>query len=434
MAKKKGISGFPEWLPQEKRLEDEIIAKVKVIYESHGFTPIETPAVELLETLTSKGVVDKEIYALRRYAAEEGEVSDLGLHFDLTVPFARYVAEHLNDLVFPFKRYQLQKVWRGERPQKGRFREFYQFDVDIVARDVLPLACDAEVVTVLAKVLRAVGVGTPLLKVNNRKLLIGFYQGLGIEEGVIPKVVALIDKLDKLGEGEVTRLLSELPLTASQREEILAFAAPKLTHGEVEGYLKGVSFNAALAEEGAEELVTVLNLIPEGLREYVQVHLQIARGLDYYTGTIVESEIQEFPEFGSVGSGGRYNDLVSNYLSQRVPGVGVSFGLTRMMDLILRNSLLPLPAQSPAKALVAVMSEDVRIETESFAETLRERGVSCDVSARSPKLGKQIDYADKKGIPFVVFLGEEKAVKNIQTGEQTTFSSVDELMAVLEQG
>ncbi|MCB0330909.1 MAG: ATP phosphoribosyltransferase regulatory subunit, partial [Bdellovibrionales bacterium] len=255
MAKAKGISGFPEWLPQERLLEQEIIEKVRKIYESHGFVPIETPAVELIETLTSKGEVDKEIYALHRLAAEEGEEAELGLHFDLTVPFARYVAAHFNDLVFPFKRYQLQKVWRGERPQKGRFREFYQFDIDIVARDMLPLACDAEVVSVLTKVLKELGVGTPIIKLNNRKLLIGYYQGLGLDDATVQKVIAIIDKMEKIGEEEVMRLLSELPIPAGAREKILQFSLPKVAAKDFASFISTVDLLSNLAEEGAAELV-----------------------------------------------------------------------------------------------------------------------------------------------------------------------------------
>ncbi|MCI5064186.1 histidine--tRNA ligase [bacterium] len=433
MAKKKGISGFPEWLPEQKRLEDELIRRVRALYESHGFVAIETPAVELIETLTSKGVVDKEIYALRRLAAEGESEAELGLHFDLTVPFARYVAAHFNDLVFPFKRYQLQKVWRGERPQKGRFREFYQFDIDIVARDTLPLACDAEVISVLGKALLALEIGTPRLKLNNRKLLVGYYEGLGVPETEIPAVISIIDKLEKIGEGEAARLLSELPLGDSERQRILEFSTHRIAGADFKSFVEGCDLGSELAEEGAEELVTILALVPEQLLPYIEVQLQIARGLDYYTGTIVESEIVEHPEFGSVGSGGRYEDLVSKYLSKKVPGVGVSLGLTRIMDLILRNDLLPLPSQSPCRVLVTVLNEAERPAAESFGESLRSEGVSTEVFFRSPKLGKQIDYAHKKGIPYVVFLGEEQSVKVLATGEQVSFDALSELFSLLRK-
>ena len=433
MAKVKKISGFPEWLPEEKLLEEEIISRIQALYASHGFVPIETPAVELIETLTSKGVVDKEIYALKRLAATEEEDAELGLHFDLTVPFARYVALHFNDLVFPFKRYQLQKVWRGERPQKGRFREFYQFDVDIVARDTLPLACDAEVVTILTKALVQLGVGTPLVKLNNRKLLVGYYQGLGLDDETAGKVISIIDKLDKIGEEEASKLLSELSIDGKAKDKILEFATPKVSADSFRSFIESYELGSALAEEGAGELVELLSLVPAGLRSSVEVHLQIARGLDYYTGTIVESEIKEFPEFGSVGSGGRYEDLVSRYLSKKVPGVGVSLGLTRLMDLILKNDLLPKPAQSTSDVLLTVMNEEERPKTEEFAEELRAVGISVEVFFRSPKLGKQIDYADKKGISHVVFLGEENALKNIQSGEQVSFSTVADLKELLSK-
>ncbi|MGA1191949.1 MAG: histidine--tRNA ligase [Bdellovibrionota bacterium] len=431
MAKNKGISGFPEWLPAEKKLEDTIIELIKGIYESHGFTPIETPAVELLETLSSKGEIDKEIYAVKRLAAANDDEAELGLHFDLTVPFARYVAMYFNDLIFPFKRYQLQKVWRGERPQKGRFREFYQFDIDIVSRDELPLCADAEVVTVLAKALVALRVGTPRVELNNRKLLLGYFSGLGVSDEIAKQVVSIVDKIDKIGEPEAARLIDELSLAASTRDKILEFAATTAPVHELDATLKKFSLDSSLAEEGAEELLTVASLIPKSMQEHVVVRFQIARGLDYYTGTIVESKIAEFPEFGSVGSGGRYQDLVSKYLSRKVPGVGISIGLTRLMDLILREQLLPLPRLSSAQILVTVLNEEVRREATEFAEELREEGLSCEVFFRSPKLGKQIEYADKKGIPFVVFLDSEKSVKNIETGEQVTFSDIPSLKNIV---
>jgi len=431
MAKNKGISGFPEWLPAEKKLEDAVIAKIKRIYESHGFTPIETPAVELLETLSSKGEINKEIYAVQRLAAQSDSEPELGLHFDLTVPFARYVAMHFNELVFPFKRYQLQKSWRGERPQKGRFREFYQFDVDIVSRDELPLCCDAEVVTVLAKGLLALNIGTPCLELNNRKLLLGYFSGLGLSDDIARQAISVIDKLDKIGESEAAQQIEALSVSSSARDRILEFVAPTVPLDQLASVLSQVSLNSAMAEEGAEELLTVASLIPKSVRDHIVVRFQIARGLDYYTGTIVESKITEFPEFGSVGSGGRYEDLVSKYLSKNVPGVGISIGLTRLMDLIIREKLLPLPQLSSARVLVTVLNEEVRKEAEEFAEALRVDGVSCEVFFRSPKLGKQIDYADKKGIPFEVFLEAENSVKKIQTGEQVSFTDLASLKRIV---
>ncbi len=431
MSKAKKISGFPEWLPEEKILENHLIDKAMSIYESHGFVPIETPAVELIETLTAKGVVDKEIYGLKRLAAEEEEESKLGLHFDLTVPFARYVATHFNDLVFPFKRYQLQKVWRGERPQKGRFREFYQFDADIVARDTLPMSSDAEVVTLLAKCLVAFKIGTPRIKLNNRKLLVGFLEGIGISSELLPKVVTVIDKLDKIGDKGVTKELDTLGVEKGAIDKVLAFTSEKIAAADFSQKIASLSLESDLAKAGASELEEVIALIPEDLLPFVEIHLQIARGLDYYSGTIVESEIVEFPEFGSVGSGGRYDDLVSQYLSKSVPGVGISLGISRLMELILDNKLLEIPAKSSAEVLLVVFDEENRSAVNTFAEELRKEGIATEVFFKSPKLGKQVDYANKKGIPYVVFLGDKKEVKNLSTGEQQEFSAVQDLKSVI---
>ncbi|MCB0319735.1 MAG: histidine--tRNA ligase [Bdellovibrionales bacterium] len=429
----KNISGFPEWLPEVKAIEDSCVNTVQRIYESHGFVAIETPAVELLETLTAKGVGDKEIYTLRRLAAEEGDEAELGLHFDLTVPFARYVAAHFNDLVFPFRRYQLQKVWRGERPQKGRFREFYQFDVDIVAREDLPLSCDAEVVSLLGKCLCALNIGTPVLKLNNRKLLIGYYEGIGVQESVIFQVIGVIDKLAKIGVEEVRKQLLALGLSEKTSNDVLEFSGRIILAQDFESALSTLSLPSKLAEEGAKEVLDVLALVSESLLPNIEIQFQIARGLDYYTGTIVESEVREYPEFGSVGSGGRYDGLVSEYLSQRVPGVGVSLGITRIMDLIIKNKIFTPNKRSSAQVLIAVLNEEQRREANEHADDLRSAGINTEVYFKSPKLGKQIDYAAKKGIPHVIFIGESLEVKDITSGEQQSYSSPQELLKIIEQ-
>lgn len=403
-AKAKKISGFPEWLPQEKIIEDQLISEAKSIYESHGFISIETPAVELVETLTAKGVVNKEIYGLHRLAAEESEKkAELGLHFDLTVPFARYVATHFNDLVFPFRRYQLQKAWRGERPQKGRFREFYQFDADIVARDTLPISCDAEVVTLLTKCLQSFNIGTPQIFLNNRKLLVGYYEGLGISEEVAPSVISVIDKLDKIGVEGAEKLLFELSLDPDTISSILEFSSHTIQIKDFNSFAKKLEIKNTLMEEGVQELVGISDLLLPNVSQNVSVKLQIARGLDYYTGTIVESAIAEYPDFGSVGSGGRYDGLVSQYLSRNLPGVGVSLGISRIMDLVVRNKIRECSKQSQAEICIVVENEDNRPEILIIAEFLREHGYNTEVFYRAPKLGKQIENAAKKGIPHVFF-------------------------------
>ncbi|MCB0353321.1 MAG: histidine--tRNA ligase, partial [Bdellovibrionales bacterium] len=418
-----------------------ICSSIQFLYESFGFVSLETPAVELIDTLTSKGVVDKEIYSVRRLKAEDDDESELGLHFDLTVPFARYVAQHFNDIVFPFRRYQLQKVWRGERPQKGRFREFYQFDADIVARDDLPIGCDSEILTLAGRALRKIGIGDFVISMNNRKLLLGVLDHLDVEAANRGSVLRAIDKLDKIGaEGVLRELQGEASLTSSQAEELLSYCAFVAPLSKAPSQLSTLGIQSDLFVAGLEEVQATCNLLPRDLHSLVQCKLALARGLDYYTGLIFEIHLVDHPEFGSVSGGGRYEGLVSQYLNKSVPGVGFSIGISRLMELIIDQSLREPGHQSNAEILVTVLSEDQRVKALEFADILREQSLAVEVFFKSPKLGKQIDYAEKKGIRYVAFFeasegGQDNpiTVKDLTTKEQFVIENPEEFSVTLKK-
>ncbi|WKZ57955.1 MAG: histidine--tRNA ligase [Bdellovibrionota bacterium] len=422
MAKISNISGFPEWLPQDKRTEDELIAKVKAVYESFGFTPIETPAVELVSTLAAKGVLAQEIFGLHRLQAEPGErEADLALHFDLTVPFARYVAQHYHELDFPFKRYQLQKVWRGDRPQKGRFREFYQFDVDTICRDELPLAADAEVLTVLDTAFSAMAVAPHLLYINSRKVLQGIYQGLGIAPEAHPAVIVAVDKFHKVGAAGVSSELAQIAgVPAESIGTVLKCATICVPAAEIESLPALLAVKGALLDEGLSELKAILQLLPSAVAARIQLDFSLARGLAYYTGLITEVRFPDHPEFGSVGGGGRYDDLTGSFLKAKLPGVGMSIGLTRIMDLVIGKKLLPSTRRSPSQVLVSVYDETQRGQCNACAERLRSSGIAAEVYLTSLKLGKQIEYAERKGIPYVLFIKSDgqMEMKDLRSKEQ----------------
>jgi len=422
MQKVQSISGFPEWLPEQKLVEDRVIATIKTIYQRHGFTPLETPAVEWLSTLGQKGEITKEIYVLKRLRAEEGAEADLALHFDLTVPFARYVAQHFGALQFPFRRYQLQKVWRGERPQKGRMREFYQFDIDIVAQDELPLSCDAEILTTASTVFSALPLGPFVIRVNNRKILLGLYESLGLSREIQDQARITVDKIDKIGrDGVFSELTKTLGIEVEKAQRILAFSEVRVPAADAGRALASLGVANQLFEEGCRELLTVLSYIPENRRTCIQLDCSIARGLDYYTGVIFELRLIDHVEYGTVFGGGRYEDLASEFTNKKLPGVGGSIGLSRLMSLIFDKNLIACTDKSPSQVLIAVFSEDQRLACNCAAATVRDGGVPTEVYFKSPKLGKQIDYAAKRGIRYIVFIDPQSGqaeVKDLQAQTQ----------------
>lgn len=426
MSKLKNISGFPEWLPEQKIAEDRVINAIRRVYALHGFSPIETGAAELLSTLEAKGAVDKEIYLLKRVHADQDSEDPLALHFDLTVPMARYVAQNFNELVFPFRRYQLQKVWRGERPQKGRFREFYQFDIDIIARDELPLCCDAEAVTVIDRALTEINTPAYRLRINNRKVLLGFYRSLGIDEAVRKKVLIAVDKLHKIKEEGVSAELSGLGLGADLIQQILKLTRVQVAADKIETAFDGLAVSDEMFAQGRNELLELAALLPEATKRNVLIDLSLARGLDYYTGLILEGQIIDHPEFGSVCAGGRYDDLASEFINKKLPGVGISIGLTRLVDFFFTHKILQADARSTSEALVTVYAEEQRRAANDLADQLRAAGVASEVFYKSPKLGKQIDYAESKGMRYVFFVGGDGGVevKDLKTKTQVRVDNI----------
>lgn len=430
MGKISKISGFPEWLPEQKLVEESIISRVRKIYESYGFTPIETPAVELLTTLGSKGVIDKEIFAVKRLKAEDDDEAEMGLHFDLTVPFARYVAQHGHALTFPFKRYQLQKVWRGDRPQKGRFREFYQFDIDVIARDSLPLACDAEVISVLGLAMEALDLGAFTIRLNSRKILSALYEGLGLTALQVKSAIIAVDKLNKVGEkGVRAELESSVHLTPAQIDSILSSTLIQCTPTELRGRINELGVKSEVLDAGVLELETIGALLPDKVRECLIIDVSLARGLDYYSGAIFETVMDQYPEFGTVASGGRYDDLASEFTNERLPGVGASIGLSRLMELAFHHKLIPTERRSPSQVLVTVYDESDRVSCNVIADQIRSEGLNVEVYFKSPKLGKQIEYAEAKGMRYVVFhdaATSEIKVKDLISKEQIQIASISE--------
>ncbi len=396
------ISGFPEWSPAGRMIEQKMLALLRSRFESFGFAPIQTRAVEPLEHLLAKGETDKEIYTIRRLQADTDEAEPgLGLHFDLTIPFARYVLEKRSELSFPFKRYQIQKVWRGERPQRGRYREFYQADIDVVGSTVLPLHFDAEMPWLLHEVLEALPIPAAEIHVNNRKLIEGFYRGIGIED--VTGVLRAVDKLAKLGPAKVHSLLTgPLALTAHQADQCLALADICTAGEDFIPQVRALGVSHPLLDEGIEELRFVMAAcaaLPDGA---VWADLSLARGLDYYTGTVYEGYFTEDKALGAICSGGRYDNLASGG-SMRFPGVGVSIGLTRILSILLDRGVLTASRQTPTCVMVALADDAARPEANAVAAALRARGIPTEVFHQRKAYGKQIKHAARKGIPYVWF-------------------------------
>lgn len=409
------LSGFPEFLPAERIVEQRVLDHLRRVFELHGFASIETRAVEPVETLLRKGEIDKEVYGLRRLQGDDVD-STLALHFDLTVPFARYVLENANELAFPFRRYQIQKVWRGERPQQGRFREFTQADIDIVGRDSLPFHADVEVAQVMAEALAGLPVPALTLQISNRKVLEGFYLGLGIADPTA--VMQVVDKLDKVSPEKIAELLAELGITTDQAAQVAALAGINGSGAAVADKVRGLGVAHEVLDEGLDELVAVVDGVraPDGVR--VIADLRIARGLDYYTGTVFETVMAGYESLGSICSGGRYDTLAKDNRST-YPGVGISLGVSRLLVPLVADGLTA-SRSVPSVVLVALSDEASRAESVDIARRLRDRGIACEVAPKPDKFGKQIAHADKRGIPFVWFVAPDGTaeVKDIRTGDQ----------------
>jgi histidyl-tRNA synthetase len=424
MTKPTPLSGFPELLPAQRAVEQHVTDSLRRTFELHGFTGLETRAVEPMDQLLSKGETSKEVYVLRRLQeTDEGADAGMGLHFDLTVPFARFVLENAGKLEFPFRRYQIQKVWRGDRPQEGRYREFTQADIDVVSRDELPFHFDVEVARVMAEALSGLPLPPMRLRVNNRKLIEGFYRGIGAPDPAA--VITVIDKLDKLPRDVVADLLvKDAGLTDQQAAQCLQLAEVESTDTSFAERVRALGVTHPLLDTGLAELLAVVNgcaSVDSG-RFRVVASLSLARGLDYYTGTVFEIYMDGFENLKSVGGGGRYDALASDGRTT-YPGVGISFGVTRTLVPLLNRGVLSCDRSVPSAVLVALVEEDTRETSNAVAQHLRSRGVPAEVAASAQKLGKQIRYAERRGIPFVWFPGSGGAegtgqVRDIRSGHQ----------------
>lgn len=424
MAKPTPLSGFPELLPAERFVEQQVIATLARTFELHGFANLETRAVEPLDQLLAKGETSKEVYVLKRLQAiEDGDPeshSGMGLHFDLTVPFARFVLENSGKLDFPFRRYQIQKVWRGERPQAGRFREFTQADIDIIGRDQLAFHHDVEVARVMAEALgRLQFLPGFRIQVNNRKLIQGFYAGLGAADPL--KVMQIVDKLDKVPAEKIAELLqSDAGLSAGQADLTLALARISSADTSFVEQVRALGVADPLLDEGLDELAAVIEGCSAIADDRVRVvaDLAIARGLDYYTGTVFETRLDGFESLGSICSGGRYDSLASDGRTT-YPGVGISFGVSRALVPLLADGVVSASRSVPSAVLVALADEESRPAADVLAAQLRASGTPCEVAPKPDRFGKQIKYADKRGIPFVLFLTDAgPEIKDIRSGDQ----------------
>ena len=420
--KPRTLSGFMELLPEKQQRFERMMEILRNTYASYGFAPLDTPAIEDAQILLAKGggETEKQIYRFQK-----GD-SDLALRFDLTVPLAKYVALHCNELAFPFRRYQISKVYRGERAQRGRFREFYQADIDIIGDGKLDILNEAEIPAIIYKVFKGFGLNRFQIRVNNRKILNGFYamQELTEKSGDIMRTV---DKLDKIGADKVRALLiEECGIGADQADEILKFIAITGSNAEVLTSLEAYAGKNELFDQGLAELKAVTdNLAAFGVpEENFAVDLTIARGLDYYTGTVYETTLLDHPEIGSVCSGGRYDNLAGYYIEKALPGVGISIGLTRLFYVLDEQGLLnPALPSAPCDALVLPMTE-TPAPAIALAEALRSNGLRVQFYGEQKKFKQKMAYADKLGVPFAVLLGEDEiaenkcSVKNMATGEQ----------------
>ena len=439
------LSGFMELLPARQIQFDRMMAIIRDSYSLYGFTPLDTPIIEASEVLLAKGggETEKQIYRFQK-----GD-SDLSLRFDLTVPLAKYVSLNYASLAFPFRRFQIGKVYRGERAQRGRFREFYQADIDIIGDGKLDISNDAEIPAIIYRTFSSLGLKRFQIRVNNRKILNGFYSMLDLtrQSGAIMRTV---DKLEKIGEKSVRDLLTadDIGLTDTQAGEIIKFIAIQGSNQEVLSALEGYRGRDPLFDEGLDELTTVAKYLAEfGVPETAfKLDLTIARGLDYYTGTVYETSMLDHPEIGSICSGGRFDNLAEYYTDRQLPGVGISIGLTRLFFVLENQGYLNDQLNTaPADVLVLPMTDDLGPAI-ALSTQLRNAGIRTQLYGEQKKFKQKMSYADKLGVPYVIFLGDDEvqsgvaAVKNMRSGEQVKLSPADAVaqiqagLAVLNQG
>ena len=431
------LSGFMELLPQPQQQMERMMDILRRTYSLYGFTPLDTPVIEASEVLLAKGggETEKQIYRFQKGDA------DLALRFDLTVPLAKYVALHYNDLSFPFRRYQIGKVYRGERAQRGRFREFYQADIDIIGDGKLDITNEAEIPAIIYQTFTSLGLKRFQIRVNNRKILNGFYAMLGLTEQS-GDIMRTVDKLDKIGAEKVrTLLVDECGVSAESADEILKFIAIAGGNEQVLAALESYRGRNEVFDEGLDQLNTVVKYLSAfGVPvENFAVDLTIARGLDYYTGTVYETTLLDHPEIGSVCSGGRYDNLAEYYTDRQLPGVGISIGLTRLFYVLGEQGLLnPDLPTAPADVLILPMTAELSPAV-TLATRLRAAGIRTQLYTEQKKFKAKMSYADKLGVPYVVFLGDDEiagnvvACKDMTSGEQTTLP-FEETLALIQTG
>lgn len=426
------LPGFMELTPSNQILFNKMMDTIRKNYEKFGFLPIDTPIIEKSEVLLAKGggETEKQIYKVVK-----GD-TDMSLRFDLTVPLARYVAQHYSELSFPYRRYHIGKVYRGERNQKGRFREFYQADIDIIGNDSLDIINDAEIPSVIYSTFKDLDFGSFTIRINNRKILSGFFNNLGIDDSTM--ILRIVDKLDKIGVDNVKSELENIGIEGNSIEKILNFISIKGSNDEIISKLKELNINNELFILGLDELSqTVDNIRLFGVPEsYFLLDLTVARGLDYYTGTVYETLLNDYPSLGSVCGGGRYDDLATYYTKQKLPGVGISIGLTRLFYQLMEANIIKSTDNSLTQVMIIPMDEymDYAIKASSI---LRDAGIHTQVYFEDGKIGKKFNYADKLNIPYVIVVGKDEAennkysFRNMKTGEQQVLS-IEEVLKCLK--
>ncbi len=427
------LPGFMELLPNEQILFNKMLEKIKNSYEKYAFLPIDTPVIEKSEVLLAKGggETEKQIYKVVK-----GD-TDMSLRFDLTVPLARYVAMHFHELSFPFRRYHIAKVYRGEKSQKGRFREFYQADIDIIGNGELSILNDAEIPSVIYTTFKDLGFDNFTIKINNRKLLQGFFEYLNINN--FHEVLRIVDKLDKIGIDRVERELLEIGIDKVKFEQIKNFIMFDGNNDSTLEFLRNLDIDNVNFKTGLDELKTVTHYIEVfGVpKDNFKIDLTIARGLDYYTGTVYETFLNDYPKIGSICSGGRYDNLSEFYTNQKLPGVGISIGLTRLFYQLKEAGIISADDEELIKVLIIPMDNFLEQSIE-IANKLRGNGIPCQIYLEDSKMSKKLNYANKIKVPFVIIIGEEEVkrnlytIKNMKTGDQTT-KKIDEIINELSK-
>ena len=427
------LPGFMELMPNDQVKFNNMMDKIRKSYEAYGFLPLDTPIIEMADILLAKagGETEKQIYRFNK-----GD-NDLALRFDLTVPLAKFVSEHYNDLSFPFKRYQIGKVYRGERPQKGRYREFYQCDIDIVGAEELSIVNDAQMPSVIYTTIKELGFDKFTIRINNRKILNGLFAELGLEQESVD-IMRIIDKIDKIGKEKVKDCLLDMKIESAKVDKILDFISIQGSNDEKIEQLNKLNFGNELYRAGVQDLTEVVKYVrlfsvPE---ENFKIDLTIARGLDYYTGTVYETFLDDYRELGSVCSGGRYDNLTEFYSDKKMPGVGVSIGLTRLFSKLVELDLMQEKDETISKVLVVSMTDKLDRALEVGKE-FRKAGINSDMYLEDKKIKAKFKYADKLKIPYVAVIGEEEekngtvSLKNMVTGEQEEIS-VDRAIEILK--